>query len=159
MVKLKDTVKRLNEILSKNDLSLIDEFEEEFIKLEYKGETSSIVIFKNRELVRNAYFLITMAYGEKATLREFDDLINYNCSKDIFTLHQKIKYKNRKLVKQIEYVTVYFMNNYYSKALPNNTYKECMQTRYWVNKMVNIMNIENGDYSELEPHSLFEEYI
>ena len=47
---------KLNNILKKGDITLIDEFENEFIKFEHKLETTTMIVFGNRNVVRKGYY-------------------------------------------------------------------------------------------------------
>lgn len=70
------SINKINNILKSNNLALINEFENEFIKLENKKETSSMIILGNRELIRKSFFLLVILYGENANLEKFKILIN-----------------------------------------------------------------------------------
>ena len=91
--KLIKAIEKINKIFQSNDISLVDEFEEEFIKLENEKETSSMIILDNRELIRKSFFALFILYGEKANLEDLKILINNtngNGKKMIFELFKII---------------------------------------------------------------------
>ena len=164
MKDLKEVVNRLNAILKKNNLTLIDEFEAEFINLEYEKESSTMIIYGNRQLIRKAYHLIVMMYGENATLFDFKTLINDhndNGRKMIMEFSRK-RFKDFKLQRVNEEIFTWFLNDYYSglwgRGSGTQTYTYCLPTRYLIDKMIDTINIEKGIYSNME-EDIFESHI
>ena len=69
------TAIKLDNILKKADLNFIDKFEKEFNKLEHKKETTAMIVFGNRELVRNAYYMTVMLNNQN---KENSNLFYFN---------------------------------------------------------------------------------
>lgn len=152
--KIIKAIEKINYIFKCNNISLIDEFEEEFIKLENEKETSSMIILGNRELIRNSFVVLVMLYGERASLKDFKILINNtngNAKKMILEF-SKININNKDIQFLLENIYEYFMNDYYGGTLRKNsdTYKYCLPTRYLLDKMLIKIEINEGKFSDFK---------
>lgn len=138
MLEYKDKMNRLNDILKQNDLSLIDEFEDELMQLIKKVETSNFFIDINSMLIRNTYYLIVMIYGEKASIKDFKTLINNSNNEGVKTLKDFLNKKvtNSDIQKENERIVNWFLNDYYadSKGV-KKFYEYSIETRYFIDKI------------------------
>ena len=64
-------IEKIKEMLSQGTYSLVDEFEKEILKHILEKETSAMVIYKCRSLVRSAFYITVAKYGKEATLSNF----------------------------------------------------------------------------------------
>ena len=151
-INYKDIAKRVNDILAKKDLTLVDEFEEIFIGLENPKETSSAVLCANRQLLRYAYFVMVLSLGEKANLVELEKFLhNVNDSGRTLVNNLFVKrYDNEILQDEIISIVSWFRYEYFTfhRVKDGETYKACLPARYWIDKLVKADNIENGVYTE-----------
>lgn len=147
----------LDKILKKGDINLVDKFEEEFSRLEYEKETSSIIIYGNRQLVRNAYLLLIRFYGKYADLDDFKILVsnsNERGHKMVMDFSRKMS-RNPDIQIENEELCTWFLNDYYEslsgvKGSPND-YKYCLPTRYLIEKLITILNLNNYNYRRIKP--------
>lgn len=146
------SINKINNILKSNNLALINEFENEFIKLENKKETSSIIIFSNRELIRKSFICLVLLYGEKANIKNLYTLINntYDEGKEMISTLFKTRTDNDDMKLLINNVCLYFKYDYYAstKTKKSDTYKYCLPTRYLIDKIILTININEGNLVE-----------
>lgn len=147
---LENTAIDLNDILKRNDLTLINSFEDKFIKLESSLETSNSIIYLNRELIRNAYVATILLYNEDSDIRKFRELLHKEIGCIEITHLSKKKFKESTLNKKVDEVVYYFLNEYYNSCKLGVNKEIYIPTIYLVNKMVDLLNIKEGLFSDLE---------
>lgn len=156
MIELKEIVSKLNNILSKNDLTLIDEFENEFVKIANEFNDKRMILYGNGQLIRKSYYLIISIYGKNSTLEHFRTLINDTNGKGrkMVMEFSRIKNSDFKLQKENEEIICWILNDYYGGLSgyrsSTKSYQYCYPTRYLIDKMVDFINIENNVFDNFQ---------
>lgn len=140
----------LDKILQKGDITLIDEFEEVFSKLEFKKETSAMIVYGNRQLIRSAYRLIVALKGKYANFADLHKLItNYNgMGRKIISEASKITSVTSGEIDLGE-DSSWFLCEYYN--MKGNCHLYCLPTRYNLGKIISIFEYMNYEYLREEP--------
>lgn len=116
MIEYKDTITKLNEILKKNDLSLVDEFSNEYKTLIKNFVDTQYFIDINENAIKYSYRLIVMHYGEKATLSHFSILLNNynNKGEEIVKDFYELNKNNTNIEQKSSEISTWFLNDYYT---------------------------------------------
>lgn len=136
MIEFKEIIIKLNEILKKNDLSLVDEFVSEYKKLVTNFSDVQFFINMNEKLINHTYRLIIMLYGEKATLSHFSILINNYNNKGEKMIREfcELSINNTNIEKEISEISCWLLNDYYSglnrQRGSTKTYEHCYIARF-----------------------------
>lgn len=139
MMDFKDTIIKLNDILKKNDLLLVDEFVSEYGKLVSSFGVAQFFIDMNSNLVNHCYRLIIMLYKEKATFSHLVFLMNNYNNKGNKMVEElrKLSENNSELKEEIEEIVYWFLNDYYTGATgmrgSTKTYEHCYIARFLSN--------------------------
>lgn len=145
-------IEDLSAILSKGQLDLIDEFENEFFKFIPTKELFNIIGYKNRVLLRNAYKAIILLYGKEATLYHlYDILVNFKDDgrKQIVKLSRRT-FNVPFINKLKEDVTEYFLNTYYNQSKTHfEEYSNCINTRYMIQTMIDKIEFQSEENKDL----------
>lgn len=143
-----ETAINIDNILQKGDLKLIDDFEREFIKLEYNQETTVMIVYGNRDVIRKCYKLAIYNYGSRTTLYEIRRLLhNYNDECRVAAIQlTKGSYDINEYKRRDELAT-FFLLNYLGisrggRLSDEFTYSKPL--RYLVDKLIDTC--ENNDY-------------
>lgn len=143
---------KLNNILKKGDITLIDEFENEFIKFEHKLETTAMIVFGNRNVVRKGYYIIVKLYGSDASLYDLKKLLdNYNEEGNKMCIQlTRVSGPEKEVKKNNEIshwmICSYLCSSYRGKLADNYVY--AAPTRYILDKLIDTC--ENNNYSLLQ---------
>lgn len=139
-----DVVNNLNFILEKNDLSLVNDFEEEFFKLIQLSTETEISLYKifGQRLIKDSYYLILALYGEKANICHFKTLLSNENDKG---REMVIEFRNKDLShiltkRDKDDITFYILMDYYS-GMSNyktitKTYENTTLIRHLIDEIV-----------------------
>lgn len=136
MIDFKETIINLNEILKKNDISLVNEFTTEYKKLIVNFSNVQFFININENLIKHAYKLIIMLYGEKATLSHFSILLNNynNKGEKMIKNFSELIINNPDIEKEASETYGWLISNYYSglkgEIGSTKTYEHCYISRF-----------------------------
>lgn len=127
-MEFKDTIIKLNEILKKNNLSLVDEFVTEYTKLLEITPKPQFFIDMNKNLIRRSYKVIVMLYGKKATFEHFETLINNYEDKGKLMI-EECREKNLDLEDEIGWFLNDYYSSFYCRIGATKTYQHCTDSR------------------------------
>lgn len=129
-MEFKDTKIKLNEILKKNDLTLVNDFVDEFAKL--LEDKPQFFIDMNNGLIRRSYNVVVSLYGEKATLEHFKILISDKGREMI----EECVVKNLKLEDEISWFLHDYFPGFEDKKGTTKTCEHCVYSRNLIDAMV-----------------------
>ena len=134
----------LDNILKQGDIRLVDEFEEEFMKLEYKKETTVMIIYGNRDVIRKVFQLVVLTKGSDATLYDIQNCLhNTNgLGRKLAIMASKKKGSEQENEKR-ERLAYYFLEEFFKYN--NGDFEYSRPLRYIIDKIIDTC--ENKNYN------------